>query len=358
MADPPIPPTADTTQAVAGQDALTDAKNRTVSASDKATDAELKEARANRDLSLQLANTTNSFLNEALAKEKSLAVSEQSKVVIDLLAQSVMGAGTAYNTFSESMKNTQSFEAQATSMMNAAEKTGDLTNKLFSLTKAMNIKGGDSWITAIKAGVGGAKEALQALITETAKGADQALKLQMGFVSMMGATGGLPLLFDKAGGSLENLNAMMATQQEGVVQLARATGTTTDQIAPFYKMMGENIPGALGQSASLTEKSARRFDDLKGAMQLASGTGRDTTAIITDMKTSWDHYGLSGEKALQFTSSMSELSGKFGINLNILQDLLKTMPLPLKEFLLKQMMAQSLLIGGMMPLELLALAPK
>jgi len=313
MADPPVTPlptASDTDKVEKNTQALNDntaSGNSNAESLKKQADAAFIAEKARIDYAKTLAITTNAQLNDIL-------LSDRSVLAFDLVSQAVMGAGTAYNKFDDAMKNTQSFSTQVDSMLRLV-KTGSIVGgSLETVAKAMGLPA-----AAISKG----GTVLETLIRQTAAGADQSLKLQMGFVGMMGATGGLPLLFDKAGGSLENLNAMMATQQEGIVQLAGATGLTTAQITPFYKMMGESIPGALGESASLTEKSARQFDDLKGAMQLASGTGRDTTAIITDMKSAWDHYGLSGEKARQFTSRMSELSGKFGINLEYTSKFIK-----------------------------------
>ncbi len=230
----------------------------------------------------------------------------------DYLSLAIMGAGTAFNQFDKSMGQTQGFSDQAQQVFKLIDSHKGLGMSLKSVAGALGLNI-----------AGKATSEIKSLILEFTAAADQSLKLQKGYLGMMGASGGLGQVFRQAGTDLGSLNAITATQNEMINNLASSTGATTTQVTKFYELMGSQLPKALGDNVSGVDATGRSFNTLKDAMALAEGTGRDTTTIITDMKTAWDTYGLSGEKALQFTSRMSELSDKFGINLEYTNDFVK-----------------------------------
>ncbi len=230
----------------------------------------------------------------------------------DYLSIAIMGAGTAFNQFDSKMTQTQGFTSQAKQVFGLIDSHKLLGASIKGVASALGINT-----------TGKATGEIKSLILEFAAAADQSLKLQKGFLGMMGASGGLGQVFREAGTDLGGLNAITATQNELINNLSSSTGASSEQVTKFYALMGKDLPQALGKNVSGINATKGSFNTLKDAMALAEGTGRDTEDVIKDMKLAWDTYGISGEKALQFTSRMTEISTKFGINLEYTHDFVK-----------------------------------
>ncbi len=221
----------------------------------------------------------------------------------DIMATGMFGATEAFNVFTEQGKNLSGFEAQLNSLGNA---TSLVTDRL----KGLAISAG-----APASIINGTSKVLGDFVGNVTKSADAALKLQNGYIGMLGSAGGLKGVWEEAGEGLVDLNALMFKQNELISAIAGSTRTSMSEVSGYFKELGTAIPDSTNKQISATDTAGKSYNNLQAAMTLASGTGRTTSAVITDMKTAWDNYGLSGDKALEFTSRMSELNSKFGINL-------------------------------------------
>ena len=229
----------------------------------------------------------------------------------DLMATGIFGATEAFAVFSDQGKNIAGFEAQLHSLGSA---TSIVTDRLKGLAISA---GAPAYI------IGGTSKMLEDFAINVAKSADAALKLQNGYLGMMGATGGLGAVFNEAGDSLQDLNAVMFKQNELISSIAGSTRTSMGEVSGYYKELGTAIPNSVNQQIEATDRSGKSYSTLQGAMTLATGTGRAVASVVTDMKTAWENYGLSGDKALEFTARASELNNKFGINLEYTEGFIK-----------------------------------
>lgn len=254
-----------------------------------------------------------------VTKFSALSNTEQSQInlsgnmatAFDLITQSVFGATKAFDVFNSSVDQSQSFSTQ----MKVLEGAGKLTNSVlreFAVALGASPK-------VLNAGA----DAIKTFVVEMANGADASMKLQTGFLQMMGTTGSLNDVFLEAGNGLQDLNNVLLKQSLMINEISGATGASSSQVANFYKLLGETIPGSVSQQVSGVDKMGRSYNTLQDAMTLAAGTGRNVKNVIDDMSTAWETYGLSGTDALEFTAKMSELSNKFGINLKYTESFVK-----------------------------------
>lgn len=252
----------------------------------------------------------NKFGTTSSATAKQIDLTQVAADGFKMFSQNVIGASTAMDAFAAKGSQMQTFSQQLQGLGTASNfAIGALTK----IAAAAGMQG------AFSAGAG----AVKAYVGTVAASADSALNLQNGILQMAGATGNLGKVYQEAGGSLGNLNQVIMKQRVLMDDVAQATGASTSQVAGFYKMLGDAIPGATSKEISSTDNAGRSFNNLRAVMTLASGTGREVQSVITDLTTAWETYGLEGEEALEFTARMSELSNKFGINLSYTEGFMK-----------------------------------
>jgi len=292
MADETILPSVSDTEAI------TQSVTQTGAAVDKLTASNLAAVDANN-------RHSSSVIDNIAQQGKAIFSSKLLKDNFDLLAQAALGASSAFNNFSSSMDQTQGFETQAARVVDLINNNKLLGTSLREVAGSLGMK---DVLSATTAG-------LTAFIMETAKGADQSLRLQKGYTSLMGETGNLGSFYDKAGDHLKHMNDMMLTQNELINRISGSTGATKEQVSGFYQLLGTSLPTSLTQGSSAVDSQAKSFNTLKDAMDLAAGTGRTVNDVIGSMKKGFEAYGVEGEKALIFTSRMSQLNNDFHIPL-------------------------------------------
>lgn len=150
--------------------------------------------------------------------------------------------------------------------------------------------------------------------TQAAESASSFQKLENAYIQLSAQSGDLGGVWDKAGKDLTNLNNVIGQQDKVITDAAGAANMTKDAMAKYYAVLGE-VPQALNTLVESTDKAGGSTSMLVATTQLAVGTGRSYTDVIKDIKTAYDDYNLTGERALQFTARISEISGKYGIEL-------------------------------------------
>jgi hypothetical protein len=145
--------------------------------------------------------------------------------------------------------------------------------------------------------------------------ADNALKLQNAFIQLSARTGNLNAVFDKAGNELQNINSLLANQNMAMATSMKATGLNEKAIEQYFVALG-SIPKALEETISSGTSAGGTMSMLTATIKLAQGTGRDFNDVVKDLHQSFKDYGLVGESALKFTARFSEISNKFGVELD------------------------------------------
>lgn len=250
------------------------------------------------------------FGTTSTATEKQVDLTQIASEGFKMFSQNIIGASTAMDAFASRASAMQTFSQQLQGLGTASN---------FAIGALSKIAAAAGMQGAFTAGAG----AVKAYVGTVAASADSALNLQTGILQMAGATGNLGRMYQEAGGSLGNLNQVIMKQRALMDDVAQATGASTSQVAGFYKMLGDAIPGATSKEITSTDNAGRSFNNLRAVMTLASGTGREVQAVINNLTTAWETYGLEGEEALQFTARMSELSNKFGVNLSYTEGFMK-----------------------------------
>ncbi|MCZ2224570.1 MAG: phage tail tape measure protein [Chitinophagales bacterium] len=157
-------------------------------------------------------------------------------------------------------------------------------------------------------------EAVDKYVVSQFQAADAALRFQNAIIANAAKTGELGNVLNSAGTNLEKLNYVLHAHNEIISTTATATGISRQQAESYYAELSK-IPGALRESANSADGAEMQTSLLTASIQLAVGTGRNYTDVVRNMKTAYDNYKLSGQPALEFTARISELSNKFGVEL-------------------------------------------
>jgi hypothetical protein len=163
-----------------------------------------------------------------------------------------------------------------------------------------------------------AKGGLSGLIAYGAgflQSADNALRLQSAIIQLAGKTGSLNEIFNVAGEDLGNVNSLLAQQNKIIGDSISATGLNEQKIESYYAMLG-GVRGALNENVKATEQSEKNTNMLTASIKLAMGTGQRYEEVISDLRVAFREYGIVGENALKLNARFSELSNKFGIELD------------------------------------------
>lgn len=164
--------------------------------------------------------------------------------------------------------------------------------------------------TVIAQGIG----AVNAFVNNLAKSADNALRVQNAYIQLSARTGNLSEVYAAAGPNLENINALIEKQTALVNNAVQTTGLLPKTVQEYYSQLG-TVPKALEATVKTGQGSSDTMSMLTASIKAAVGTGRSFSDVVDDMKIAFKDYNLTGEDALKFTTRISEISNKFGVNL-------------------------------------------
>lgn len=191
----------------------------------------------------------------------------------------------------------------------AAAQAGEVVEKLANQFLSAGAKQ-DAINQAKAKGISIAQSLFSAVAKETQgmmTHADNMLRLQTAYVQMSARTGELGDNFNAAGGDLSNMNDVLQKQQELLKDTREATGLSAAQVERWYNQLGL-VPGALRETVDLEEKGGRQTSLLTAVIQTATGSGREMSDVMKDLNIAFRDYGLVGEKALLFSTRMSDIS--------------------------------------------------
>jgi hypothetical protein len=210
------------------------------------------------------------------------------------------------STFSDQMKDLrEALFSGGTAASEAAKAIEQHAKALFGDARARDIIS-----EGMKKGQAMSESLLSAIEKEGAgvmTHADNMLRLQNAYVQMAATTGNLGDVWSVAGKDLQNINDVLGQQTELIGDSIEATGLSGKQVEDYYSQLGQ-IPGALEASVAASGKAGSSTSMLTAAIQVATGTGRKYTDVMTDLKVAFKDYGLVGEDALKFSTRMSDVS--------------------------------------------------
>lgn len=170
----------------------------------------------------------------------------------------------------------------------------------------------------IAGGVGAVADFAKNAMGNIVAAADNSIKLQTALIQLSAKTGDLGPVLNAAGDDLENMNAILASQENIIAQNIKTTGLSREQIESYYLSLGK-VPGAL----SATIKQSKEADDvtsmLTATTRIAASTGMSHKEIVDSLSNSYNKYSTTGEQALTFVARMSEISQNYNIQLSDVQ---------------------------------------
>jgi len=172
---------------------------------------------------------------------------------------------------------------------------------------------------------------IETFLLQTAKSADNALRLQNALFKMGAVTGDLNKVLSDAGGEFENMNDLLMRHQKMITDTAAASGTSTAVIEEYWAALGQ-IPKALESQVTSARDSGKQVSMLDATMQYAAGSGRDFMSVIADLKDAHIKMGVEGEAALKFTARMGELANNNNVEFSVMHDALSKASDDIKNF--------------------------
>lgn len=229
-----------------------------------------------------------------------------------LLTTAILGTRRSFDSLNNI--DTSSLSGFTDQIKYMVETLGDTKSGIGQLINIFQIPKG-----VVDQGVG----AVKSFALSLAQSADNALRLQNAYIQLSAKTGNLSEVFDTAGPKLTHLNALLERQTAMMSNSIKATGLAPEVIQKYYSELG-SIPKALEETVISSGSADKNVSMLTATIKTAMGTGRSYTDVIDDMKLAFKDYNITGEKALEFSTRMSEISNKFGINLDVVRDSLRS----------------------------------
>lgn len=249
------------------------------------------------------------------------ALTQTQTAQFGLLTTAVLGARRAFEglggidtsgltTFSDQFKNLQEMIRSSPALAAGSAGIQMLSDMLTRMGAPMQAVQDNA-----KKGMGALMQYGEAFFTS----ADNGLRLQNVYLQLAARTGNLGEVFKKAGSDLSNINSLLSIQNKVIAETATATGLSDAQVEKFYTSLGA-VPKALESVITNADGTNKSMNLLTATIKLAHGTGRDYESVVKDLHTAFTEYGMTGKDALSFTQRFSEISNKFGIELDVVKN--------------------------------------
>jgi len=264
-----------------------------------------------------LGSFNDTLANYGISLNKSMALTEKQTTQFGLLSAAVLGTRESFNNLHNIDTNnlstlTNQIEYLTTTFTDAKSGIGQLVNFAQQSFGRMVPE------AVIRQGISAVKN----FVLNMAQSADNALRVQNAYIQLSAKTGNLSEVFAAAGPNLENLNALLEKQTALVANAVKTTGLAPEVVQNYYAQLG-TIPKALEANVKSSGSASESISMLTATIKLATGTGRSYADVIDDLKVAFKDYNLTGEDALKFTARISEVSNKFGTNLDVVRDSLR-----------------------------------
>lgn len=238
------------------------------------------------------------------------ALSAQQTTQFGLLATAVFGSQKAFEGLAG--VDTKSLSTFGDQIGYLTQNLGQGKNAVGALVRLAEEGFGAIVPNAAKKSVG----AMKSFLSNLTESADNSLRLQNAVIQLAAKTGTLNDVYNKTGPTLGKMNSLLASQNAIMDKAQASTGLGRTTIDQYYASLGA-VPKALQETVSGVDNASNSMSMLTATIKLATGSGRDYDSIIKDLHTAFTEYGITGENALIFTARFSEISSKFGVELDI-----------------------------------------
>ena len=255
-----------------------------------------------------LQNITAQLVNVSRSQKDTTILTKQLTTEMGLLTGAVFGATKAFDGFGN-ISGVNTFTGSLDKAVSMAKGLG--SGAMTALQGIAKIVGVDPRVAT---SIEGLATKILTVGHRMAEVADVGLKLQTGFLQMSAAGGNFGRVFEQSGPHLGNLNNLLQQQIKLIVSSSSATNTSTEETVKYYNELGK-IPGYLTENIRNIDSAGHSINMLTAAIKLANGTGQTQEAILNDLKTAYVAYGEGGEKALEFTARIADLSQKYNIQI-------------------------------------------
>ncbi len=313
--DPPVPATQ-TAEQIAKSTAAFDNNKLVIEGVSGALHAMGNKA---ADVVRTISDLAGTMIAAGDATANTTALTKEQANAFTFISSQIIGASEAYSKLNAI--NTNLVGNQLNELWAKASKGistfGGVSDAAFSMAKAFGMP-----VEKIKEFVGGAggsvtklKDIMTNQIATFSKSVDNVARLRDTYIQMQGAAGGLTGVWARSGGSLQNLNGIVDEQQRKINGIVGVTGIAKEKVIEYYQSLGK-IPGALSEQIAKTGETKGVMDGLVARTRIAAATGREFKDVQADTTKALHAYNITGADALTYVSRMTELNGKFGMELS------------------------------------------
>lgn len=260
---------------------------------------------------------------EAIRKSASTTGSDmvrQSNVVADAskqmgrvsseISKFAISTAAAFGNYSKTMNDdiktstTESMESIQSIMKNAGKNLPNL-----GLLEKIGLNDKDGMSSVLKS------------IKDIADSAEGVENYRSSLMSMAATRGDLSSFFKEVGTNFENLDGFLKSDIATNTKLAESLGITLNEVERL-NLSFSKIPGTLGATIAVGSDAVKQMSLLEAAVSLAKGTGRDFASVQTDISQAMNDFGFSAQKAIEYTSRISEVSKNGNVPLETTKNIL------------------------------------
>ena len=244
----------------------------------------------------------------------------------DVLTRNAAAFGVLTSAAFKARESFKGFEGFDTSSLNTFTKQIDGVFKVFenkgtSLGEVLSVLNNAG--IKVPAAFSTSLSVIHAFANQLAASADNAIRLQSGLFRMSAETGSLNKLIAAAGSEFQNMNNILSTHQSMIDNTGQSLRMSSEDVEKYYSELGR-VPGALQSTVTSSREANEKISMLSATISYAIGSGRSYTDVITDLKDAYRNMGMAGEPALKFSARIGELSNKFGIELDVVKQSLRS----------------------------------
>ncbi len=228
-----------------------------------------------------------------------------------LLKRSVIDTGSAILALTTNSKNSGSaFDTMAQHSSDATAKLSENAKEIGGITARIrgffDAFGANNPLSKLGTLLG---DNLEGIIKAT----NRVQGMEQGIVSLGAATGNLDEIFGQDGGLSKSIDQTFQKFNNDILKTSEATGIGVGTIMEASKNLGR-VPEALRTSVS---SGTQVMSELTAATKIAAATGRNISDVTDGIARSYENLNLKGQDAVDFLSSMADVSSKLHLPLDV-----------------------------------------
>lgn len=267
-----------------------------------------------------LSGLSNKFKNAGLDLSNMGVLTGKSSAAFGALTTSIIGAQKSFESFAGvDTQRLTTFNDQVGQLIKTLTTPGTAVGAMseaIDRTKNVLISMGRS-ATEVNSVIKQGPAFLAKYAENILVSADNALRLQNSFLQLTAQMGDTNTLFTQIdsnlagiGDDLTNLNNITAKYMDVMANASQATGVQRDAVYQYASQINK-LPGGIKELLGSMELGGKQTNLLTATIQHASGSGRQFSEIVQDMKQAMLEYGVAGSDALKFTANITEVANTF-----------------------------------------------